>query len=355
MPDISPIYPTDRRAMAEVDRLLTGEGIRRDGNLDYICGIYDENYKLIATGSAFGNTLRCFAVDHRHQGEGLLNAVIGHLMEHQQGMGYSHLFIYTKCSSARFFRDLGFYEIARVEETLVFMENRRKGFSACLDRFRKETREAGEAPEEEQGKRIAAIVMNANPFTLGHQYLVEQATGENDILHLFLVSEDASLVPFEVRRRLVQEGISHLGNVILHDSGPYIISQATFPSYFQKDAAEVSRSHALLDITIFGKIAEALGITRRYVGEEPYSEVTGIYNQLMEEELPKAGVNCIILPRKELEGRAISASHVRELLQKGEMESLSKLLPPSTLEFFRSPEAKPVLERIQKAHQVIHH
>ena len=354
MPDISRIYPTDRRAMAEVDRLLTGEGIRRDANLDYICGIYDDDYRLIATGSCFGNTLRCFAVDHSHQGEGLLNTIVSHLMEYQQMRGISHLFIYTKCASARFFRDLGFYEIARVEDSLVFLENHRTGFPDCLERFRRET-----AAVENNGKgaagTIAAIVMNANPFTLGHQYLVEKAARENDWLHLFLVSEDASLVPFAVRRRLVAEGVSHLKNIILHDSGPYIISQATFPSYFQKDAADVSRSHALLDITIFGKIAGELGVTRRYVGEEPFSEVTGIYNQIMAEQLPTKGIDCIIIPRREAGGTAISASTVRGLLQSGDFTGLSRLVPPSTLAYFQSAEAKPVLEAIRRAGNVIHH
>lgn len=86
--------------------------------------------------------------------------------------------------------------------------------------------------------------MNANPFTLGHLYLTERASAENDTVHLFMVSEDASLIPFKVRRRLVTEGTSHLDNIIYHDSGPYIISSATFPSYFQKDMDSVIESHA---------------------------------------------------------------------------------------------------------------
>ena len=136
-------------------------------------------------------------------------------------------------------------------------------------------------------ERCAALVMNANPFTLGHLYLTERASAENDTVHLFMVSEDASLIPFKVRRRLITEGTSHLDNIIYHDSGPYIISSATFPSYFQKDMDAVIESHAKLDLVIFTKIAHALGIGRRYVGEEPHSRVTGIYNQIMEKELPK--------------------------------------------------------------------
>lgn len=108
--------------------------------------------------------------------------------------------------------------------------------------------------------------MNANPFTLGHRYLVEQACKENDWLHLFMVSEDASYFPYAVRKRLIKEGTADLKNIIYHDSGPYIISSATFPSYFQKDDLAVIESHANLDLAIFVKIAERLGIKARYVG-----------------------------------------------------------------------------------------
>ena len=181
---ISQVYPTDKYTLAQVDALLEQEGIQRDGNLDYICAMFDENYKVIGTGSCFGNTLRCFAVSSAHQGEGLLNQIITHLIEIQCARGNLHLFLYTKIKSSKFFGDLGFYEIARVEDTLVFMENRRDGFGSYLRNLEKTKTEG----------KSAALVMNANPFTLGHQYLVEKAAAACDTLHLFVVSEDASQI-----------------------------------------------------------------------------------------------------------------------------------------------------------------
>ena len=332
-------------AEREIDALLQKEGIRRDGNLDYICAMFDENYKVIGTGSCFGNTLRCFAVSSDHQGEGLLNQIITHLIEVQYARGNLHLFLYTKVKSAKFFGDLGFYEIARVEDTLVFMENRRDGFGSYLRNLEK----------TKTGGKSAALVMNANPFTLGHQYLVETAAAACDTLHLFVVSEDASLVPFAVRKRLVAEGVAHLPNVILHDSGPYIISNATFPSYFLKDEAAVISGHARLDLAVFTKIAKALNITARYVGEEPTSQVTGLYNQIMAEQLPRAGIDCIIVPRKEVNGKAISASTVRQCLQAEEWATLETLLPQTSLDYFRSPEARIIVDRIRKAENVVHY
>lgn len=335
----------DKATLAQVDALLQQEGITRDGNLDYIAAMLDEEGNVIATGSCFGQTLRCFAVSTEHQGEGLLNQIISHLMEYQLSRGNSHLFLYTKVKTAKFFESLGFYEIARVEGTLVFMENRRSGFPGYLKNLEKTARPG----------LSAAIVMNANPFTLGHQYLVETAAAQCDTLHLFVLSEDASLVPFSVRKELVRLGTEHLKNVVLHDSGPYMISNATFPSYFLKDAAAVIQGHAKLDLAVFARIAQALGVTVRYVGEEPNSQVTGIYNSIMEQSLPKYGITCRVIPRKASEGKAISASTVRKALQAGDWETLKILVPQTTLDYFTSPQAEPVLEVIRKADNVVHY
>lgn len=343
---ITQIRQADKYGNHLVDELLAAEGIRRDANLDYTCGMYDDEMNLIATGSCFGNTLRCMAVSHTHQGEGLMNSIVSHLIEVQFSRGNTHLFLYTKCDSARFFGDLGFYEIARINGQIVFMENKRTGFSSYLNSLEK---------QKESAPRIAALVMNANPFTLGHQYLVEKAASENDILHLFIVSEDASLVPFSVRKKLVMEGTAHLKNIRYHDSGPYIISNATFLSYFQKDEQAVIESHAMLDLTVFTKIASALGINRRYVGEEPTSLVTGIYNQIMSEKLPENGIECVIVPRKENKGAVISASTVRQALKEENWPLLEELVPETTLNYFKSPDARPVIDKIQASENVIHY
>ena len=343
---VSQVLPADRRTMAQVDALLVQEGIERDENLDYTCAVCDEDYNVIATGSCFGNTLRCFAVDRFHQGEGLMNMVVTHLLEVQAGRGNMRLFLYTKPSASKFFGDLGFHEIARVPDRLVFMENRRNGFASYLSSLSEYKRDAG---------RSAAIVMNANPFTLGHQYLAETAAGQCDTLHLFVISEDASLIPAAVRKDLVCKGVSHLNNVLLHDCGPYMISSATFPSYFLKDKATVIESQARLDLQLFVKIASVLNISVRYVGEEPASQVTGIYNRVMAEALPAAGIDCRIIPRKELDGKPISASTVRQALQQNNMNLFRSLVPETTSAWFESPEAASVIDRIRKAEDVVHY
>ena len=340
---ISPIYSNDKYSNSMILKLLNQEGIKRDRNLDYTCVAYDSDYNIIGTGSCFGNTLRCLAVSHEHQGEGLTNKIVSHLIQYQFDRGNFHLFIYTKYTTYHLFKDLGFYEIVRIKDQIVFMENKKNGFNDYLKELSK-----SKLNDNANAKKIAAIVMNANPFTLGHLYLIEKASKENDILHLFIVSEDKSIVPFNVRKKLIMEGTAHLKNIIYHDSGPYIISSATFPSYFQKDEKDVIESHANLDLEIFVKIAKALNINVRYVGEEPTSLVTGIYNKIMEKKLPENGIECFVVKRKEMDGNIISASEVRKKIKEGNIEGIKNMVPDSTYKFFISEEGKNVINKIKQ-------
>ncbi len=327
---IAPIHGDDRVAMAMLDALLEREGLRRDTHLDYTCAMYDAEGRMIATGSCCGNTLRCVAVSASHRGEGRLNQILTHLIHRQAERGIFHLFLYTKPETAQLLQTLGFYEIARVPDRLVFMENRRSGFSGYLQNLAKTRRDG----------RSAAIVMNANPFTLGHQYLAEQAAARCDTLHLFIVSEDVSEIPFPVRRQLAARGTAHISNVIVHDCGPYLISAATFPSYFLKDMSELTWCQARLDIEVFKKIAGVLNITERWVGEEPASAVTALYNRIMAEKLPEAGIRFVVLPRKETDGAPISASAVRDCLARGDLDALKSLVPETTLSYLTGPGAQ---------------
>ena len=343
---ITQIYKTDTRTMAKVKALLETVDITLDEHLDYTCAVFDEEGEPIATGSAFGPTLRCFAVHPAHQGEGLLNEVITHLMENRTEKGFFHLFVYTKPGSAKFFKDLGFSEIAEVPGFLVFLENRRDGFPAYLKRLEK----------KKQPGQAAAIVMNANPFTLGHRYLIETAAKENDALHLFLLSEDAGPIPAAVRHRLVREGVADLENVVIHETGEYLISSATFPGYFLKSEEKILRTQARLDTALFVRIAKALDVSVRYVGHEPHSIVTSIYNEVLSEALPAQGIQCRIIPRKELpDGRVISASAVRQAIHDDELDRVADMLPASTLAYFRSAEAAPVVAAIRKETDVVHY
>ncbi len=328
----------NRAAMAQVRELLGREGLGLDSHLDYTAGIY-EGEELVATGSFYRNTLRCLAVDGSRQGEGLMAAMVTHLVNELFARGERELFVYTKRKAAQNFASLGFYEIARLDE-VVFLENRRDGFSsylASLDR-----------PSLRPGAKIGAIVMNANPFTLGHRYLAERAAAECEALHLFMVSEDVSDFPRAVRERLIRAGVADLKNVYPHPTGPYLVSSATFPSYFIREDEELTLAHAKLDAKVFSAIASALSITDRYVGEEPLSPATALYNRAMGELLPREGLRLHVLSRRSDDGiNPISASRVRALLRQGRVPEVRPLVPDSTYEFLTGDEGRELIKGLQ--------
>lgn len=181
---------------------------------------------------------------------------------------------------------------------------------------------------------VGAIVMNCNPFTLGHRYLIEQAQRETDQLIIFVVEEDKSYFPFIERLELVKAGVSDLPNVMVVPSGKFIISALTFPGYFYKDQDKNAMIDASADIDLFGKyIAPALNITKRFAGEEPLDLVTRQYNQTMQERLPLYNITFVEIPRKRDEEEVISASRVRKLLETKDFGQIRLLVPDTTYQY----------------------
>lgn len=333
------IFESDRAGREAMEALLQKAGLSLDRHLDYSAALFDEDGAMVATGSFYRNTLRCLAVDEDLRGEGLLAQLVSRLISELNARGVHQLFLYTKPDAAESLRLLGFHEIARTAE-VVFMENRRQGFPNYLD--------ALDGPEPIPA-RVGAIVMNANPFTRGHLYLVEQALQKVDALHLFMVSEDVSAFPFVVRERLIRAGTAHLKQLYCHPTGPYLVSSATFPAYFIQESEALTLAQARVDAQVFRRIAGRLQITDRFVGEEPFSPATALYNQAMQEELPQAGIRLHILPRLELPGIGpISATRVRALLKEGRLEALKPLVPDTTYAFLESADGRAIREKLMR-------
>lgn len=181
-------------------------------------------------------------------------------------------------------------------------------------------------------ERIGAIVMNCNPFTYGHRYLIEQAVHMVDFLIVFVVEEDRSIFSFAERFNMVREGVADLKNIMVVPSGPYILSNMSFPEYFSKETGEDIVEHTEQDIVTFAEqIASQLRIKYRFVGEEPEDMITNQYNIAMKKVLPKYGIELNEIPRKEMEGRYISASLARKCLTENDLPGLSKLVPQTTI------------------------
>lgn len=331
---------TDVSERQWLDTFLNSQGLTMDKDLEYSMVVIDGS-RIIATGSIAGRVLKCIAVDNEYKSLGLAARVITHLVNEQYRRGRTSLFIYTKPKNKLIFSALGFYPIAEVPQKVVLMENWQDGMKKYLAEI-----------SQESGAVVpsAAVVVNCNPFTLGHRYLLEYTAARCQKLHIFVVWEDRSSFSAEVRYRLVKEGISHLSNVVIHKGKDYIISDATFPSYFIKEYKDLVEIHAELDLTIFAKyIAPALNIQKRFVGEEPYCPVTSVYNKIMHEILPFAGIEVEELPRLTSDGNPVSASRVRELIRRGEMQTVQKLVPETTYQFLISSEAGEIIRQMRSS------
>ncbi|MBN2627163.1 MAG: [citrate (pro-3S)-lyase] ligase [Spirochaetales bacterium] len=323
---------------ADLREFLAGEDLSLDGDIDYAVCLF-EGDRIIASGCAASNVLKCIAVAAPYQGQQLTNRIMSLLRIRAYHEGFPGLFLFTKDINEAVFRDLGFFPLARAPG-VILMEDKEEGWRRYLEELN--------IPEGERGTS-AALVMNCNPFTLGHRYLVEMACRENDRVHLFLVKENLSVFPYDVRLKLVREGTADLDNLSIHEGRDYIISHATFPTYFIKEKKVINESHARIDLDIFSRlIAPELGIVRRYVGEEPYCPVTSLYNRIMEEMLPGRGIEVVTIPRKEAAGGAVSATKVRKALAEEDWDTLEGWVPPTTLRFLQSEDGRRIGNLIRK-------
>ncbi len=276
-----------------------------DENVKFTVLCLDDEGAIIAGGSLDGKICKCIGVSEDHQGEGLTATVVTELRKEAFLQGEDHLFLFTKPKNRMQFLDMAFFPIAQTKDVLL-MESKRNA-----------ARNYAKSLAEEADGEIGAIIMNANPFTAGHRYLIEKALERVSLLHVFVVSEDRSYFSFAERWKRVAEGTKDLPQVRMHETKDYLISSVTFPTYFIKEKARAEDVRCALDLTVFADVfAKEMGITVRYVGTEPLDPVTARYNEIMKEMLPPKGIEVVEVPRLTVNGEIVSATKVREKLQK---------------------------------------
>ena len=319
--------PLRGRALEEWKALLAKTGLTSAPGIQYTALIRDPEGSLIASASLEGSVIKCVACDPAHQGEDLTAAALTLLRRKALEEGRRRLFLYTKPENVFLFSGLGFYEVARAGEAAL-MEDRRDGFASWAESIR--------APAA--AGRVGALVMNCNPMTLGHRYLVEKAAAQCDFLYILIVSEDKSIVPAADRLALVKASLEGMPGIAVAGTGAYLISSATFPDYFLKDKTRSGQVWTELDAAVFCRLAQRLGIACRFVGTEPFCPVTASYNRTLAQVLPRHGVELAELPRLERDGTAISATAVRALVKEGRWEEVRPLVPPPVYDWFASGE-----------------
>ena len=374
--EIQTLNPATPRQRQRIEAFLKRNGLRID-DMNYYAAVLDDDGEMIAGGGLKDDVIKCVAVDDAHKGEAIANTLVSHLISHANQEGYGCIKLFTKPKNRQLFESLSFRLLAEAPEAIL-METGIGGISNTVEalkkikeesekykEYNKECKEdskeckedSKECKEEEKTNlntstpqhlntsylntstpqhlntstpRGGVVVMNCNPFTLGHRYLIEQAAKQVERLYVMVVREDCSLFAYTERKAMVEQGVADIENVNVIDGSDYAISRATFPTYFLKRLDDAADTQMLLDLDLFRRhIAPALGATVRFVGTEPTDKLTRRYNQLMHEALKDVCETA----RLEKDGYAVSASRVRKAMEEGDMNTIRQLVPPTTLPY----------------------
>ncbi len=183
---------------------------------------------------------------------------------------------------------------------------------------------------DEHIKTKGAVVLNANPCTLGHMYLIKEALQRVDFLYIFLVEECIGNMPYMDREYMLKESLKYNKRVRVIRGGSIMTSEKVFPEYFNK-STEPSKINLVLTHKVFGKIVGSiLGVTYRFFGTEPKDKVTRALNESASEILPKYGIQPIFIERMSIDGKNISANNARDLFYSKQYTDLAKIVPLST-------------------------
>lgn len=333
-----------------VEAFLAANGLRLAPLDRYVVVTRDEDGdEILAGGGLDGNVIKCVAVSESARSEGLMNILVSRLIAIAREEGRESVKAFTKPENEGIFKSLGFALIAS-SPNAILMENGRGG----LPEYKKYLASLA------RPGRNGAIVMNANPFTKGHRYLVEQAASQVDNLYVIVVKEDRSRFPYAERKAMIEAGCAGLDNVVVCEGSDYAISAATFPTYFLKKLDDATDTQIALDLDLFvNHIAQPLGVTVRFAGSEPEDALTRRYNELMAEILPGTSVavvrqdhqpdselvegsavrqarrpiDFVEIPRLEQKGKPLSATSLRRALDKGGFKEAMEYIPKSTVPY----------------------
>ena len=320
------------------------------GEVECTMIVYNLKGELVGTGSHLGRILKYVAVAPKFRDTTAFALIVTYLTEKLLKI-YKHTFVFTRPENSVRFHGLGFNEIATSPPLFALLEFGFESIYTYQDYLKTLIRST-------KTGAIASMVVNCNPFTNGHKFLIEKAAAENELVYLFVVEEDLSAFPFAVRWELIRKGISHLENVVMVRGGMYIVSGSIFPSYFLKNETitDVMQKQAELDVQIFADyVVPVLDIKKRYVGTEKYCATTAAYNQAMKRILPSVGVEIVEVMRKVATTSTsklpifISASNIRQAIKNDSLDEMMEFLPDSTREFLYSDESLAIRQKIKSS------
>jgi len=335
---LNPSIPRQRR---RIEQFLGDNGLRLD-DVDYYAALVDETTdEIVAGGGLKGGVIKCVAVADGHKGEAVANQIVSHLIAQANADGHQCVKLFTKPQNRQMFESMSFRLLAEAPKAIL-METGIGGIKRYSEELK---REKGKVKSEKSNGKLhhstpstphpimpqsGIIIMNCNPFTLGHRYLIEQAAQQVDTLYILVVREDCSMFGYDERKAMIVRGVAHINNVVVCDGSEYSISATTFPTYFLKSLSDASDTQMTLDIDLYRRhIAPALGATVRFVGTEPDDPLTRRYNELMKSMLPDVRE----VARLQQGGVAVSASRVRKAIVENHLALAARLVPPTTVPY----------------------
>ena len=335
---LNPSMPRQRR---RIERFLDDNGLRLD-DVDYYAALVDETTdEIVAGGGLKEGVIKCVAVADGHKGEAVANQIVSHLIAHANADGHQCVKLFTKPQNQKMFESMSFRLLAEAPKAIL-METGIGGIKRYCEELESEK---GKVKSEKSNCELhhpnpstpqpimpqsGIIIMNCNPFTLGHRYLIEQAAQQVDTLYILVVREDCSMFGYDERKAMIVRGVAHINNVVVCDGSEYSISATTFPTYFLKSLSDASDTQMTLDIDLYRRhIAPALGATVRFVGTEPDDPLTRRYNELMKSMLPDVRE----VARLQQSGVAVSASRVRKAIVENHLALAARLVPPTTVPY----------------------
>lgn len=335
---LNPSMPRQRR---RIEQFLGDNGLRLD-DVDYYAALVDETTdEIVAGGGLKGGVIKCVAVADGHKGEAVANQIVSHLIAQANADGHQCVKLFTKPQNRQMFESMSFRLLAEAPKAIL-METGIGGIKRYCEELESEK---GKVKSEKSNGKLhpnntstphpimpqrGIIIMNCNPFTLGHRYLIEQAAQQVQTLYILVVREDCSMFSYDERKAMIVRGVAHINNVVVCDGSEYSISATTFPTYFLKSLSDASDTQMTLDIDLYRRhIAPALGATVRFVGTEPDDPLTRRYNELMKSMLPDVRE----VARLQQSGVAVSASRVRKAIVENHLALAARLVPPTTVPY----------------------
>lgn len=335
---LNPAIPRQRR---RIEQFLDDNGLRLD-DVDYYATLVDETTdEIVAGGGLKGGVIKCVAVADGHKGEAVANRIVSHLIAQANADGHQCVKLFTKPQNRQMFESMSFRLLADAPKAIL-METGIGGIKRYSEELESEKEKV--KSEKSNGKLhhnntspqhpimppSGIIIMNCNPFTLGHRYLIEQAAQQMETLYILVVREDCSMFSYDERKAMIVRGVAHINNVVVCNGSEYTISATTFPTYFLKCLSDASDTQMTLDIDLYRRhIAPALGATVRFVGTEPDDPLTRRYNELMKSMLPDVRE----VARLQQSGVVVSASRVRKAIVENHLALAARLVPPTTVPY----------------------